>query len=265
MGTAEVKLDARSPAKAAKKRRQLDYLSKRAGLPDYGLDYRVETSRVLLWFVPAVVATWIFVIGMTLILRQRPLQPPNAGAIEARLVELLPPSPPPVPMETHEITPAKPLSKPPVRHARTEPSQEKVVPHVTNNTPRLEGAPATSPNSTIAMPERPALPSIPSESGAAAGEGSGPGSDTAGARAIYAPEPKIPDDLRENLLQTEAIARFTVSPDGDVTVALVKATDSPRLNQILLQTLQQWRFFPAMKDGVAIASEIEVRIPISVQ
>ena len=265
MGTAEVKVGARPPAKAAKKRRQLDYLSKRAGLPDYGLDYRVETSRVLFWFVPGVVATWIFVIGMTLILRQRPLQPPNAGAVEARLVELLPPSPPPAPMETHEAVPAKPLPKPPVQHARTEPPAKKVLPHVSNNTPRLEGAPVTNPNSAIAMPERPALPSVPSESGVAGSEESGPGSDTAGARAIYAPQPKIPDELRENILQTEAVARFTVSPDGDVTVALVKATENPRLNQILLQTLQQWRFFPAMKDGVAIASEIEVRIPISIQ
>ena len=30
-------------------------------------------------------------------------------------------------------------------------------------------------------------------------------------------------------------------------------------------TLQQWRFFPAMKGGVAIDSAFDVRIPVSVQ
>ena len=33
----------------------------------------------------------------------------------------------------------------------------------------------------------------------------------------------------------------------------------------LLTTLQQWRFFPAMKGGVAIDSAFDVRIPVSVQ
>ena len=64
---------------------------------------------------------------------------------------------------------------------------------------------------------------------------------------------------------TVAVARFKVSPEGAVDVALVKPTPNPRLNQILLDTLKQWKFFPAMKDGVAINSEFEVRIPIAVQ
>jgi len=34
---------------------------------------------------------------------------------------------------------------------------------------------------------------------------------------------------------------------------------------VLLDTLKQWKFFPAVKNGVAIESSFEVRIPISVQ
>jgi hypothetical protein len=34
---------------------------------------------------------------------------------------------------------------------------------------------------------------------------------------------------------------------------------------VLIDTLKQWRFFPAMKSGVAIDSQFDLRIPISVQ
>ena len=86
-----------------------------------------------------------------------------------------------------------------------------------------------------------------------------------GARAIYAPTPVIPDDLREDVMQTEAVAHFDVSFDGTSVVTLEKPTSNPRLNQVLLDSLKQWKFFPAVKNGVAIPSSFEVRIPISVQ
>ena len=101
--------------------------------------------------------------------------------------------------------------------------------------------------------------------GSGSGSGSGLGSDTAGARAIYAPTPTIPDDLREDALNAIAIAHFKVGYDGQVEVTLAKPTSNPELNQILLDTLKQWKFFPAMRSGVAIPSEFDVRIPITVQ
>ena len=97
------------------------------------------------------------------------------------------------------------------------------------------------------------------------GSGGGIGTDTVGARAIYAPTPVIPDDLREDAIQTEAVARFKVSFDGVSEVTLEKPTSSPRLNQVILDALKQWKFFPAVHNGVAIESSFEVRIPISVQ
>jgi protein TonB len=50
-----------------------------------------------------------------------------------------------------------------------------------------------------------------------------------------------------------------------VEVVLAQPTSNPQLNEILLDTLKQWRFFPAMKGGVAENSEFDVRIPITVQ
>jgi protein TonB len=95
--------------------------------------------------------------------------------------------------------------------------------------------------------------------------GSGLGNDSAGALAIFAPLPKIPDDLREEDFESVAVAHFRVLGDGTVTVSLVAPTGNHRLNEILLDTLRQWRFYPAKNGGVAVDSAFDVRIPISVQ
>ncbi len=94
---------------------------------------------------------------------------------------------------------------------------------------------------------------------------SGVGTGSSGARAIYAPQPVIPDSLREEAFQTVAVARFKVGYDGRVEVTLVTPTESVQLNEILLDTLKRWRFFPAMKSGVAVDSQFDLRIPISVE
>jgi protein TonB len=149
--------------------------------------------------------------------------------------------------------------------AATRPTKKTAAPPVirspygtekTTEAPDAESAPGPSSGSST------------SSSGTASEEGSGGsgiGSDTLGARAIYAPTPTIPDDLREDVMQTEAVAHFTVSFDGASEVTLAKPTSNPRLNQVLLDTLKQWKFFPAMKNGVALASSFDVRIPISVK
>lgn len=77
--------------------------------------------------------------------------------------------------------------------------------------------------------------------------------------------PEIPDDLREQPLHEVAIAHFKVASDGTAVVMLAQPTANARLNAILLETLKQWRFAPAVKDGVAIASQFDIRIPIDVE
>jgi protein TonB len=104
--------------------------------------------------------------------------------------------------------------------------------------------------------------------GAGAGAGAGKGSGSGGgisARAIYAPVPSIPDDMRDEVMQATAVARFHVARDGSATVALISPTDFTSLDQIILDTLSHWRFQPAVRDGVAIESDAEVRLHITVQ
>ncbi|HEY0294772.1 MAG TPA: energy transducer TonB [Bordetella sp.] len=113
-----------------------------------------------------------------------------------------------------------------------------------------------------ASPAQAAAPSSPSTHEAPAAD---PGaSGTGPARAILQPLPALPDDLRQEAFQAVARVRLSIHPDGSVSVELLDPTRNPRLNQILLNTLAKWRFFPAMKDGHAIESSQEIRVHFNV-
>ena len=215
--------------------------------------------RRLPWFLPGVLATCAMLVGFAKALDQRPVAPPHREAIEVHII----PQPPPIAGlqggPEKKIASAKPLhhvtAKPKVRPSKPPPVLAKI-------TPILPGAVTASNGIATGGAIRRTLASVAPEG---AGSGGGIGTDSIGARAIYHPVPAIPDDLRENVFQAEAVAHFTVSADGAVSVTLVKPTRNPRLNQILLATLSEWTFFPAVKDGIAINSAFDVRIPISVQ
>ena len=231
-----------------------------------------EPLRRLLFVIPAAIAIWaILLSAFSLILMRTKAPPAELKPIEARLIEIPPavgglqgnggappapaiPHPKPVPVvKPHPVAhPKKVAPLPPV--IRSPYGTEK-----STEAPSVGEKPGASTGS--------ATESGTSSGGSGTGEGSGTGigTDTVGAHAIYAPTPVIPDDLREDVMQTEAVAHFNVSFDGTSEVTLAKPTSSPRLNQVLLDTLKQWKFFPAVKNGVAIASSFDVRIPITVQ
>jgi periplasmic protein TonB len=242
----------------------------RIAMPPPELD---EPARRLLYVIPAAIAIWaVLLTAFSLVLMRTKAPPAELQPIDARLIEIPPEvgglqgnggaAHAPAPAIPHPK--AVPVVKPhPVEHVKKAAPLPPVIrsPYGTEKSttaPGVEEAPATGAGTG-------------SESGASGGSGTGEGSgggigtDTVGARAIYAPTPVIPDDLREDVMQTEAVARFKVSFDGSCEVTLEKPTSSPRLNQVLLDTLKQWKFFPAVKGGVAINSTFEVQIPITVQ
>jgi protein TonB len=231
--------------------------------------YLDEPGRRLLWTLPMALLIWLaLLIGFSHMLELTAPPPPELKPVEARIVELPPegglqagPAP---------AAPAKPkpaVVKPaPVIHPHVLPHPHlKVTPATPPIAPSATGTAksAAPPAPSSGAPSPPAGGGVPG--GAGSGSGAGLGSDTAGARAIYAPTPTIPDDLREDALNAIAIAHFKVGYDGQVEVVLAKPTSNPELNQILLDTLKQWKFFPATRSGVAILSEFDVRIPITVQ
>ncbi|MEA2678932.1 MAG: periplasmic protein TonB [Candidatus Binataceae bacterium] len=232
--------------------------------------YLDEPGRRLIWTLPMALLIWLALLfGFSRMLELTAPPPPELKPVEARIVEL--------PPETGGLqggpAPAAPAKPKPavIRHAPVV--HPHVAPHPHFKVP--PAAPPIAPSETgTAKSAAPPQPSsgapAPSEGarvpgGSGAASGAGLGSDTAGARAIFAPTPTIPDDLREDALNAVAVAHFKVGYDGQVEVTLAKPTSNPELNQMLLDSLKQWKFFPAMRNGVAIPSEFDVRIPITVQ
>jgi periplasmic protein TonB len=229
-----------------------------------------EPGRRLLWIIPLSIVLWAALLSVfSLILTRTTVQREESTPIEAQLIDI----PKAVgglqgnggaPHPAAAIPKAKPIVKPhPAVHVKKVAPLPPVIrsPYGTEKTteaPSVEEKPGAGAGAATESGES-------TGSGTGEGGGLGIGSDTVGARAIYAPTPVIPDDLREDVMQTEAVARFNVSFEGISEVTLEKPTSSPRLNQVLLDTLKQWKFFPAIKNGVAIPSTFEVRIPISVQ
>ena len=200
--------------------------------------------RRLPWTLPGAIVLGLTALWAAAYFTGKPVERlPEPPPIEAQVIEIPPPvadKPPPV---------EKSVPHTPVQHVQPQPAPPVV---------HEEKAPAPA---AVAPPEAIALPKAAPPAPAPASTMTG----TTGAQAIIKPMPQIPDDLRQDALSTAAIARFHVAIDGTVTVELVKPTPNPRLNRVLLDTLKNWRFFPAMKDGKPVESTQELSIKVNVQ
>ena len=81
-----------------------------------------------------------------------------------------------------------------------------------------------------------------------------------GAAPLYRPLPNIPDDLREEAFNSDAIARFHIKADGSAKVELIKPCFNSKLNYLLLENLKKWRFSEAAQDSVQ-----DIRISFKVE
>lgn len=194
--------------------------------------------RRLGWILPGVFLTWTILLWSLGFLLQRQPVPPPPTPIDATLIELPPPE------ARRPETPSRPV---PPQAVRPEPA--KAI------EPEPVLAPSPTPEANTPPPPAPAptvLPQRPLESSRAA------------ARILYKPLPKIPDELRDQAIEMEALARFDIKPDGTATVELVRPTPNPALNRIILDTLRTWRFFPALDSGRPVASTQELRVRLEV-
>ncbi|MFL9963825.1 energy transducer TonB [Paraburkholderia sediminicola] len=199
------------------------------------------------------------------------ITPPSPPNLDAQLVEIEPPPPATsTPAQAAPVHPARPAN---IKHATPAP-----VPHATpvHKEPSQQAAahvappaPPSAPAAPSPAPPAPPASAIPSESVAnrspAATDVAASGSGHTGARIITQPLPEIPDDLREAAYHAIALARFTIHPDGSVEVELLQPTQQPRLNQLLLASLHNWRFFPATENGRPVESHQDVRVHLVVQ
>jgi protein TonB len=236
----------------------------------------------LAWVIPLSLMLWVAMLTLFAWLLERTAPPsPEMVPAEVRIVELPPTAglqggapahrspalaPPKPAVETPKVKPpveTRKMAPPRVRVHRARPKLFVPPPLPPSESGTAKESTQVSPAGGHPSSAHNEAPSA--GAGQGSGSGAGIGSDSSGARAIYAPQPVIPDSLREEAFQTVAVARFKVSYDGQVQVTLITPTQSPQLNELLLETLRQWRFFPAMKSGVAIDSQFDLRIPISVE
>jgi protein TonB len=243
------------------------------------------------WVLPAGILLWLLLLlAFGVLLQGTGRQDEMLIPIDARILEIPPQtgglqggggSPPP--QSPPAVQEHPPVEQPQVVKPEPHPVVKKVAspPHVKPQDKQAAPPPVYQQHALKpAEAEAPAGAQSPaagtsdaatSESGSggggsvASGTGGGIGTNTLGARATFAPEPKIPDDLREDVFETVAVAHFHVDFDGHATITLVKPTSNPRLNAMLLDTLKQWRFAPAVRNGVTIDSEFDVRLPIAVK
>ena len=264
-----------------------------------GVD-RVDTWRRLLWELPVAALSWLVLLAAfgLLVGGSRGRDDEKVVPLDARLLDVPAsvvgglqggggPGPPP-PDAPVAQAPAEAAPPPPPAEVKPKPEAKKPpLPSVPSEVKRSKTASPpvnVKQHAVKAMTEVPenagtesgaggSAPSLAAGSGTGGGGGvggpgtggGGGGSSSVGAQALFAPPPEVPDDLREDVFETEALARFHVDDDGHTTVTLVKATSNPRLNRILLDSLKQWRFAPAVKAGIKVDSEFDVRIPIAVR
>lgn len=210
----------------------------------------------LWWTLVAGLLLWaliLFVFGHLVASKDAEVAtPPPLDAQLVELPEAKPSAPPSPPQKTREpvVKPRQVVADAP----RVDRTVDKTAPTPTakdNPVPEQAPVPVQAP---VAKPAPPASPVSDTSSG----------TEQMGAKAIYQPLPKIPDDLRDEAISAVAVARFHVNPDGTVSVELIKATSNPRINQIIVNTLKTWKFFPALQNGKPVSSTQEIKVHIDV-
>lgn len=195
--------------------------------------------RRLGWILPGVFSAWTLLLWSLGFLLERQPIPPAPIPIDATLIEL--PAEPTPPVTRRPETPPRAATPP---AALPEPAHS-VEPE---------------PLPPLPAPETSAPPSVPAPTVQPPVE-----SNRAAARVLFRPLPRIPDELRDQAIEMEALARFDIKPDGTATVELVRPTPNPALNRIILDTLRTWRFFPALQAGKPVASTQELRVRLEVR
>ena len=225
-----------------------------------------DPTKRLLWTVPSALLIWIIIVGLLAGgLKDSTPSIPQPSEMQAELVE-----------EAEAPKPAPRLAAAqasPKLAAVAAVSPITTVTPVTPATPPVQGLPpqatpsvksASSADSGLPTPTPTSKSNSEQSANTSTLPGSGLGNQSA-ARALLQPMPHIPESLREEALQAQAVARFSIGVDGVVTVEWVKPTQNTVLNRLLLDTLKNWKFFPEIKDGKPIASTQEIVIKVDLK
>jgi len=81
-------------------------------------------------------------------------------------------------------------------------------------------------------------------------------------RALSSPNPDTPAVLGKGKHRRDAncVLAFVVDEQGDVRDVQVTRSSDKRINQQMIDTVKQWKFSPALKDGKPVAVRITTEI-----
>jgi protein TonB len=97
--------------------------------------------------------------------------------------------------------------------------------------------------------------------GMSRGKGGSGGAGSEGRSLIYAPRPLYPRQARCNNWEGAVLVEIRIGPDGRVqTATVLQSSGYPVLDWAARKAIQKWRYRPARKNGVAVASHLQVRV-----
>ena len=236
-----------------------------------------EDSRAFPWALGGSLLAHGLLLGAALAWRGQPPQLKPIPVIEVALGQA--PAGEPTPAQVPH--PAHPL------HRRAQAPLAPLHPHTPLIPVPRSRAPlptpihaSASPQGTVAAPRPGPAPTAESGHGtpvAEAGEG-GPSSGDTGQRgsstgtggktqqpyALTAPVPPYPPLARREGTEGKVKLKVLISEEGRVTgVSLFRSSGSPLLDQAALETLEKWRFSPAMENGRRVAAWVVVPVVFS--
>ncbi len=220
------------------------------------------------WTLPTALLIWaVALLGLAYFMEKPTQRLMEPSAIDAQLLIEQSVSPPPAAVHQPKPLPqVRPQPAPVISKVTPTIEQKPSVQKAEETTNVPNGAHATTSEGQTTTGVNTSANSN-TQVGSYDGQGSSQGniSASSGARAIVQPMPQIPDDLRAEVFNFSALARFHIAVDGSVKVELAKPTPNPRLNRILLDSLKKWRFIPAIRNGKPVASTEEIVVRMEVK
>lgn len=79
-------------------------------------------------------------------------------------------------------------------------------------------------------------------------------------RAIYDPEPEYSEEARKARYQGQVVLRCVIGPDGRAHDIIVQRSLGMGLDEKAIESVKQWKFEPARKDGQAVAVYVDIMV-----
>ena len=83
--------------------------------------------------------------------------------------------------------------------------------------------------------------------------------ETTPVKLIKKTEPVYPPDANDEKVQGSVLVKCTIGKEGKVTVAEVLSGDT-RLGAAAIESIKQWEFQPATKDGKFVDAEAKIEV-----